>query len=213
MNSSSSSDELNNKAISGDRSAANNGQAGAATTTSLTTSPTTQANNLSNEKRISPSSSNPSPSLAVQTDIDGGARVLHVQKGRENMSENLSSADAHPQQQKHHHPYIQTASSSPPQPAQSLERPRGVKISSRPLNNNNNSNNKKNGNGASTTSTTKKLYTIDDVRFDIGDAKSAANITNNMRTFISHIRTSLKYGEYRQEVADAIEKEKFEEGL
>ena len=78
--------------------------------------------------------------------------------------------------------------------------------------NNNNNNNKKKGNSTSTsTSTTKKLYTIEDVRFDIGDAKQAANITNNMKTLISHIRTSLKYGEYRQEIADAIENEKYEE--
>ena len=60
-----------------------------------------------------------------------------------------------------------------------------------------------NGNSNST-SKARKIYTIADVIFDIGDAKHAANVDAHLKVFVAHIRQSKVYGDYRQKMADAL---------
>ena len=59
---------------------------------------------------------------------------------------------------------------------------------------------KKNG----TTADTKKALTIGDVVLDVGSSKNAANIDEMMDVIVGYIRTSDKFGNYRQEMADAL---------
>ena len=52
----------------------------------------------------------------------------------------------------------------------------------------------------------KELYTIENVTFDIGNAKHAASIDTHLRIVVSHIQQDgSTYGEHRQDVAEALE--------
>ena len=65
---------------------------------------------------------------------------------------------------------------------------------------------KKGSNNGNTSSTSKarKIYTIVDVIFDIGDVKHAANVDTHLKVFVAYIRQSNVYGDYRQKMADAL---------
>ena len=55
--------------------------------------------------------------------------------------------------------------------------------------------------------TARETHTIKDVIFDIGDAKCATKVDAHMKVLIAHIHQSKVYGDYLQEMADALSKE------
>ena len=73
---------------------------------------------------------------------------------------------------------------------------------------NGNGSNGKKGSNSTASSTPKKPRTIEDVHFDVGDAKKAANASANVEVLIAHIRQSEQFGIHRQWMADALEDDK-----
>ena len=72
------------------------------------------------------------------------------------------------------------------------------------------SSNKKSSQGGSKstkTTTSNKSSNPNEVKFDIGDAKHAANVDQYMKSVVHLVRNSDKYGDYRQEIATAFDEE------